>query len=215
MEVHTAQDRMINLLTCLGITVLWTQNLCIYQCARHCWGVAGNWIPVSIFLALHREITRTGLSGPQFHAALHNFTPPPGPAAGPSAAGALVGGIWCNFVNIGPRNTIQLSIRYVGNVNSDVSFQVNANFEQILFLWHTWSRSKGLRTIGSKWPDKRNKIGLTGGGGGRDFSHGQPPQENSVGSGVVWVTGMFSLSVAIIGHCLNTRWYRWVSAKKT
>ena len=86
MEVHTAQDRMINLLTCLGITVLWTQNLCIYQCARHCWGVAGNWIPVSVFLALHKEITRTGLSGPQFHAPLHNFTPPPGPAAGPSAA---------------------------------------------------------------------------------------------------------------------------------
>ena len=29
---------------------------------------------------------------------------------------------------------------------------VNASFEQILFPWHTWARSKGLRTIGFEWP---------------------------------------------------------------
>ena len=39
------------------------------------------------------------------------------------------------------------------NANSNVSFQVNVSFEQILFPWHTWARSKGLRTIGSEWPD--------------------------------------------------------------
>ena len=34
----------------------------------------------------HREITPTGLSVPRFHAPLHIFSPPPGPAGGPSRA---------------------------------------------------------------------------------------------------------------------------------
>ena len=54
----------------------------------------------------------------------------------------------------------QFDMQCAGNVSSIVSFQVNASFEQILFLWHTWARSKDLRTIGSEWPDKRNKTGL-------------------------------------------------------
>ena len=30
----------------------------------------------------------------------------------PEGEGVLTGGIWCNFANIGPRNSIQLLIRY-------------------------------------------------------------------------------------------------------
>ena len=55
----------------------------------------------------------------------------------------------------------QFDMQCAGNDNSNVSFQVNASFEQILFRWHTWARSKGLRTLGSEWPDKRDKTGLT------------------------------------------------------
>ena len=90
----------------------------------------------------------------------------------------------------------QSDMQCAGNANSNVSFQVNASFEQILFLWHTWARSKGLRTLGSEWPDKRDKTRLAVWPGvGENFSRGQPPQDNSVrvGSGVVWVTGLFSL----------------------
>ena len=43
----------------------------------------------------------------------------------------------------------QFDMQCAWNVNSNVSFHVNACFEQILFPWHTWARSKGLRTIGS------------------------------------------------------------------
>ena len=46
-----------------------------------------------------------------------------------------------------------------GNVNTYVSFQVNAGFEQ---------DQRALRTIGSEWPDYRDKAGLAvwpGGGG--------------------------------------------------
>ena len=55
------------------------------------------------------------ISGPRFHAPVHIFSPPPGPAGvrrAPEGEGALAGGIWCNFANIGPRNSIQLLIRY-------------------------------------------------------------------------------------------------------
>ena len=44
----------------------------------------------------HREITPSGLYRPRFHAPLHIFPPPPGPAGGPSPTRgkrALVGGI--------------------------------------------------------------------------------------------------------------------------
>ena len=52
---------------------------------------------------------------------------------------------------------------------------------------------KALRTIGSEWPDYRDKAGLAVWPGvGKNFSHGQPPQDDSVGSWVVWVPGLFS-----------------------
>ena len=34
--------------------------------------------------SIHREMTPTSLSGPRFHASLHIFPPPPGPAGSPS-----------------------------------------------------------------------------------------------------------------------------------
>ena len=53
-----------------------------------------------------------------------------------------------------------------------------------------------------------------GGGGGGGVSRGQPPQDSSVGSGVVWVAGLFSLwpndfILAQLTRCLNVsmRWY--------
>ena len=81
----------------------------------HCWPIVKEiiWWLVDHQITSHREITPTGLCGPRFHAPLHIFPPPPGPAGGPSrntGKGALVGGIWCNFANIGPRNSIQLLI---------------------------------------------------------------------------------------------------------
>ena len=48
----------------------------------------------------------------------------------------------------------QFDMQCAGNDNSNAIFQVNTSFEKILlFLWHTWARSKGLRTLGSEWPD--------------------------------------------------------------
>ena len=45
---------------------------------------------------VHREITLTAISGPRFHAPLHIFPPPPGPAGvrrTPEGVGVLAGGI--------------------------------------------------------------------------------------------------------------------------
>ena len=56
--------------------------------------------------------------------------------------------------------------------------------------------------MGSEWPDKRDNNGFSSvarGGG----SHCHPPQINSVGSGMVWVMGLFSLCVAIS----ELKWY--------
>ena len=53
--------------------------------------------------------------------------------------------------------------------------------------------------MGSEWPDKRDKTGfgsMTRGGG--NFSRGHPPKLNGVGSGVAWVTGLFSPCVVTI-----------------
>ena len=52
--------------------------------------------------------------------------------------------------------------------------------------------------MGSEWPDKRTiRLGLAAWrvarGGVGFFPSGHPPQVNSVGSGVVWVMGLFSL----------------------
>ena len=35
------------------------------------------------------------------------------------------------------------------NISFQLKFQVNASFQQILFPWHIWARSKSLRKIGS------------------------------------------------------------------
>ena len=64
--------------------------------------------------------------------------------------------------------------------------------------------SKGSRTMGSEWPDKRDKTrcGHVARGGGEFFSRGHPPQLNSVGFGVVWVTGLFSLCLPQVNNLL-------------
>ena len=56
--------------------------------------------------------------------------------------------------------------------------------------------SKDSRKMGIEWPDKCNiSSNKTGFGSvtraGEFFLHGHPPQLNSVGSGVVWVMGLF------------------------
>ena len=48
-----------------------------------------------------------------------------------------------------------------GNANTNVRFQVNAAFEQILFPWHTWARSKGFenkRVWVAVWPGVGEKF---------------------------------------------------------
>ena len=63
----------------------------------------------------HREITPTGLCAPRFHAPLHIFPhlqAQQGVRLAAQGAGALVVGIQYNFANIGPRNSIELLIRY-------------------------------------------------------------------------------------------------------
>ena len=54
--------------------------------------------------------------------------------------------------------------------------------------------TKGLRTMGSEWPDKQKRPGsvASGQGWGEFFLSGYPIQLNIVGSGMVWVTGLFS-----------------------
>ena len=89
----------------------------------------------------HRKITPTGLSGPRFHASLHNFTLPPGPVGGPSrttgpelqrvrSLAAFNVTLLILVLEI-PFNS-QFDVKCAGN-NSNVSFQINASFEQILF----------------------------------------------------------------------------------
>ena len=174
-----------------------------YICLTH-------WSLVSPY---HREITRTGLSGPRFHAPLHNFTSSPDPAGGSvvhqwprlqQVRSLAAFDITLLILVLEIPFNFQFDMQCAGNANFNVSFQVNASFEQILFPWHTWVRSKGLRTIGSWWPDKRTGL-QCGQGWGKNFSRGQPSQDNSVGSGVVWVTGLFSLC-GIIALCQH--WFR-------
>ena len=81
-----------------------------------------------------------GLSWPRFHAPLHNFTPPPSPAGGPlrtTGPDRSVGSSLAAF-NVTllilvleiPFN-FQIDIPCAVSDNSNVSFQVNASFEQI------------------------------------------------------------------------------------
>ena len=105
----------------------------------------------------HREITPTAISGPRFHAPLHIFPPPPGPAGGPSHTWrgrslAAFNVTLLILVQKIPFN-FYFDMQCAGNANTYVSFQVNAGFEQILFPWHNWARWKASRTIGSEWPD--------------------------------------------------------------
>ena len=152
---------------------------------------------------MHREITPTRLSGPWFHAPLYNFTPSLSPVGGPlrttdpdcSIGSSLAAfNVTLLILDLEIPFNFRFDMQCAGNDNSNVNFQVNTSFQQILFPCHTWTRSKGLRTIGSNWPDKRYKTGLVAWPGvGEKFSCGQPPQENSVGSGVVWVMGLLPL----------------------
>ena len=114
-------------------------------------------------LTFQREITLTGLSGPHFHAPLHNFIPPLDQVGGvrlPRVRLLEAFNVTLLILVLEIPFNFQFDMQCAGNVNSNVSFQVNASFEQFFFPWHTWARSKGLRTIGSKWPDKCDKTRL-------------------------------------------------------
>ena len=54
------------------------------------------------------------------------------------------------------------------------------------------------------WPG----VGGGGGGGGGDFSCGPPPQDNSVGSGEVWLMGLFSLYEKYLSFEIWCIWYQ-------
>ena len=47
-----------------------------------------------------------------------------------------------------------------GNANINVGFEVNAGFEQNVFPWHTWARSRGLRTKCGLWGGLSNGTAL-------------------------------------------------------
>ena len=124
--------------------------------------------------------------GTCFHAPLRNFTPPLYPTPGPAhhwpqlqGAGSLVAFNVTLLILVPeiPFN-FPFDMQCAGNTNSSVSSQVNASFEQILFPWHTWARSKSLRTKGSEWPDKRDKTGLAvwPGVGGNFFAWSTAPR---------------------------------------
>ena len=78
---------------------------------------------------------------PGFHAPLHNFTPPPGPTGGPSHTT----GPDCSDRSLAAFDVallilvlelpfiFQFDMQCAGNANFNVSFQVNASFELILF----------------------------------------------------------------------------------
>ena len=114
---------------------------------------------------MHREITPTILSGPRFHAPLHIFPhllAQRGSIAHHRGRGCSLAAFNVTLLILVlkiPFN-FQFDMQCAGNDNPNVSFQVNASFEQILFPRHTWARSKGLRTIGSEWSDSRDKTGL-------------------------------------------------------
>ena len=87
-------------------------------------------------------------------------------------------------------------MQYAGNANSTVSFQVNPRFEQILISVTHLSKIKGLennRVWVARLARYDRACSVTRGGGwGWGFTW-STPLDNSVGSGVVWVTGLFSL----------------------
>ena len=103
----------------------------------------------------------------------------------------------CSFANNGHRNSIQLSnlcamCRKKPFLKSlSISDEILSKFGIRGTPEYQRMSSKGLRTMGSEWPDKHDKTGFgsvaKGGGGGgwgwggRYFSRDHPPQLNSVG----------------------------------
>ena len=106
----------------------------------------------------------------------------------------------CNFANTGHRISIQLSnlcAMCKKKAILKITFNIRWNLKQFGVRGtpgYQRVTSKGSRAIGSEWPDKRDKteFGSVARVGGF-FSRGHPPQLNSLGYGVVWVTGLFSL----------------------
>ena len=98
---------------------------------------------------------------------LHSFWRTQGNAPGPTVPGPSIGRTvpllkppqspHCYLGAVDHAKNPPPDRQCAGNANSNVSFHINASFEQILFPWHTWARSKGLRTIGSDWPDKHDQ----------------------------------------------------------
>ena len=82
------------------------------------------------------------------HALMPHITilpPPIGPAGiRHTPLDALVDGIWCNFANILVLYIpfhFQFDMQCAGNANSNISVQVNASFENILFPWHNFTNN--------------------------------------------------------------------------
>ena len=73
---------------CLFITVTWWYVWCFEWASGNQEEVQACLVTLWLFIiscySLHWEITPTAISGPRFHAPLHIFPPPPGPAGGPS-----------------------------------------------------------------------------------------------------------------------------------
>ena len=101
-----------------------------------------------------------------------------------------------NFVNSGHRNSIRLTnLRAMCRKNiSKITFIFQWNLKH---SWHTWLSKGNIKgfenNMESEWHDKRDKTGFGSvTRGGVNFSRGHPPELNSVGTGMVWVTGLFS-----------------------
>ena len=118
----------------------------------------------SLYKTTHREITPTAISGPRFHAPQH-IPPPPthththllalhGVRHTPDGEGALAGGTLCYFANIGPRNSIQVLIRYVLEMPILMSVSRSMQVFSKFYFRDTPEQDQGaLRTIGSGWPN--------------------------------------------------------------
>ena len=169
------------------------------------------WHPIWLGSSSHRENRAVWISWPRFQAPLHTF-PTPSSSVGschtsldPAAASNA---FLCSFPNTSVRKFIQLSNRCAmcWKAISEITFNIQWNLGRILQSWYTkhqrvreqWGLSNLITAI---------RTGLQSGQGWGDFfSCGHPPQLNSVGSGVDWVTGLFSLWVAVVvyWHYKNT-----------
>ena len=120
----------------------------------------------------HKENMVAWLSWPCFHAPLYNFTPPAN--------------------SVGSRHT---SLDMAAASNAFLRNFADTIFDEILSKFGIQRvTSKGSRTMRSEWPDKREKtkfVSVARGGG--NIFHIVILSRLSVGSEVVWVTGLFSL----------------------